>query len=107
MKKPILVTSVLDILQENKWKEFCSDFAFRLSKHEDLDDKEFKMVCIFSSPEVIKSTLKDLNQVAMETVEIIMITMEKICKIILTTQETAILWSESSQEGSPKKENGV
>ena len=66
------------------------------------------MVCIFSSPEIVKSTAEDLNSVEMEGVDMIMVTQEKICKICVTTQETAILWSDSSENGgSPNKDSAA
>ena len=102
MKKPILVTSILDILPEDKWKSFASDYAHKLA------DEEFNMVCILSSPEIVKNATSDLNQIEMEGVDMIMITQEKICKICVTIQETAILWSDSSDNGgSPNKDNAV
>ena len=42
----------------------------------------------------------------MQGVELILITQEKICKVCITSKETAVLWSESSENGgSPIKDN--
>ena len=94
LRNPVKVLSVQEVLTDEAWNSFNNAYAARIASG------NVEAVALFSSPQLTRFTVQDLDHVEMQQIDLILITNEKICKISFTSQESAVLWSDSSENGA-------